>query len=113
MSFSTNPIGFIFGLLLVGLTVWYIRARLESNPEPFFLSFTFFAFAGQFVRSAEWSAKPVFGGVIPPGLGRLWILVGIGAVTAALQVVVMGVHFAMTRAHYRKSIEESFETHQP
>jgi hypothetical protein len=101
MFFSTNSIGFIFGLFLVAWICWYVRARLEFIPDPFFLSFTFFAFVGQFVRSAEWIARLIFGGVMPPGLGKLFILWGVGFATAAFQVVVMTVHVAMTRAHYR------------
>jgi hypothetical protein len=110
MSFSTNSVGFIFGLLLIALICWYVRARLEANPEPFFLSFTLFAFAGQFIRSGEWAAKLIFSGVMLPGLGKLFILLGVAGVTVAFQVFVMKAHFDMTRAHYRALLHDHLKS---
>ena len=100
MTLSIVSVSFIVSVLFIALTCWYLRSRIESDPEPFFLGLTFFAFAGQFIRSVEWTSKTIWEGRVLPGLGWLLFLLGIAGATVVLQAFVLKVHMQITRVHY-------------
>jgi membrane protein YqaA with SNARE-associated domain len=44
---------FVVIVFCIALVAWLVRSVFESEPDPFLLSFTFFAFAGQCILTAE------------------------------------------------------------
>jgi|ERR1044072_317090 hypothetical protein len=96
-----NSVGFLLGVFLIALFCWYLRSRIESDPEPFFLNLTFFAFAGQFIKFAELTADSIIHGRWLPGFGTLLILLGVSTGLVIGQARVMRVHMEMTGKHYR------------
>jgi len=101
MNLSANSIGFIAGVLTIALVCWYIRTRIESNPEPFFLSLTFFAFAGQFIRFAEATSRVIEDKRTFQGWGTMIFYVIVGGLVIAIQAWVMNRHRSLTKHHYR------------
>lgn len=106
MTLSVNSIGFIVGVFLIALGCWYLRTRIESNPEPFFLSLTFFAFAGQFIRFAEATTLLIATQRVFPGYGKMLILIACGCATVVAQAFVLKVHMQITTAHYTWLLNE-------
>lgn len=106
MTLSVNSIGFILGVFLIALLCWYLRTRIESNPEPFFLSLTFFAFAGQFIKFAESTALVIARERVFPGYGKMVILVACGVGTVVAQAYVLKVHMQITTAHYTGLLDQ-------
>jgi len=47
----------IVSVLLIAFFSWLIRSIAESDYEPFLVHLTFFAFAGQLIRTAELSKE--------------------------------------------------------
>lgn len=107
MVLSVNSTGFIVGVFLIALFCWYLRSRIESDPEPFFLGLTFFAFAGQFIRTAEWTSQLIVKGRAFPGYGKILILLGLGLATVIGQAFVMKTHMQLTTAHYAQLLKRN------
>jgi hypothetical protein len=85
--------------------MWLLRTSVESEPDPFFLNLTFFAFAGQFIRTAELLAEGKC-----PKLGLF--LLDCAAVLAVLfQVIVYRAHARTTKSHYKKKLAEFRQEH--
>jgi len=101
MNLSANSIGFIAGVFMIALICWYIRTLIESNPEPFFLSFTFFAFAGQFIRLAEVTSGMIKERRMFDGWGTMVFCVSIGGLLVFAQKRVMNGHRWITKHHYK------------
>lgn len=102
MTFSDNSTGFVIGVFLIALICWWLRSRIEFNPDPFWLSLTFFAFAGQFIRFAEATVRVISTHQTFPGYGKMFPLVAVGGVLAVAQTFVMNGHVQMTKRHYTK-----------
>jgi hypothetical protein len=103
-----NSIGFIFGILVFAFLCWALRSQIESDPEPIFLNLTFFAFAGQFIRTAEWIWELIVHGHMLPGFGTLIYLFIAALVVVILQARVMKMHMDMTTAHYNDLLKKRF-----
>lgn len=95
-----NSIGFIFGILVFAFLCWVLRSKIASDPEPIFLNLTFFAFAGQFIRTAEWIWELIVHGHMLPGFGTLFFLFVAALAFVLLQALVMKKHMDMTTARY-------------
>jgi len=99
ITLSANSVAFIGSVLVIALFCWYLRSRIESDPEPFILGLTFFAFAGQFIRTAEWTSEIIVKGRVP-GYGTIVILLLLGLFTFIGQAFVMKTHMLITTDHY-------------
>ncbi|HET9285778.1 MAG TPA: hypothetical protein VFR24_27825 [Candidatus Angelobacter sp.] len=84
----------ILAVLGIAFIVWMMRTAVESDPDPFFLNLTFFAFAGQCIRTGE-SVKD---GKLDVQL--VYLLV-IGFATLFGQVLVMKAHMKTTLKYYK------------
>ena len=107
-NFINNPhtaeIGYsalyILAVLVIAIIVWVVRSYVEAEPDPFFLNLTFFAFAGQWVLTAE-----LFRETRPDGLVLFLDLAALGIVF--LQLTVMRAQFSTTKEHYKKLLENN------
>ncbi len=94
----SSNIWFFLAVLGIATALWFLRTLVESDPDPFFLNFTFFAFAGQCIRTSELldtgRLRPVHGGLL---LGSFIIV--------AVQVFVMKKHKRLTFEHYRFTLK--------
>ena len=77
MTFTDNSTGFVIGVFLIAIGCWWLRLRIESNPDPLWLNLTFFAFAGQFIRFAEATSRVISSQKTFPGYGKMFLLVAI------------------------------------
>lgn len=102
---SINSIGFVVGVFIIAIGCWWLRSQIQSNPEPFWLSLTFFAFAGQFIRFAEATFRVIATQKTFPGYGRMFFLVALGIVFVLVQAVVMAGHVQMTKRHYTSLLD--------
>src|SRR6185503_7012646 len=84
-----NSIGFVVGVFIIAIGCWWLRCRIQSNPEPFWLSLTFFAFAGQFTRFAEATSRVIGTQKTFPGYGMMFFLVALGVLFVLIQTSVM------------------------
>lgn len=91
----------IFG---IALFIWAVRTLIETDPDPFFLYLTFFAFAGQCTRTAE-----VFRTEDTTRLHGVLFLIGLGVIMS--QVFVMRGHRMLTSAHYKELLTHSNTDH--
>lgn len=91
----------LFALVLLGIAVftWFMRALVESDPDPFFLNLTCFAFAGLCIRTGEF----MFDGNRGNGLLVLALL---SALVVFVHVFVLKAHMHTTVAHYQKLLEQ-------
>lgn len=53
----TGHLLFFLSILVIAFILWAVRSLVESDPDPFFLNLTFFAFAGQLIRLTELIAE--------------------------------------------------------
>lgn len=89
----TENFFFFLSILGIAFVLWLVRSLVESEPDPFFLNFTFFAFAGQLIRTSE---------LVADDLDRplhLGLLLG-AAVVVGAQIVVSRNHNSATIEHY-------------
>jgi hypothetical protein len=93
---SLAPFLFAVVLFVIALLTWLMRTLVESDPDPFFLNLTFFAFAGLCIRGFEF----VLGGHKGNGFLDLSWLVGVFVVL--LHIVVLKAHMRTTMRHYQK-----------
>jgi hypothetical protein len=94
----SSNIWFFLAVFGIAMLLWFLRTLVESDPDPFFLNFTFFAFAGQCIRTSELletgRIQPVHGGLL---LGA--------AIIVAVQVFVMKKHKRITMEHYKTELK--------
>lgn len=94
---------FLSVVAVIALLTWLLRNLTDSDPDPFLLNFTFFAFAGQSIRTVE-------SGCAPP---LLWALL-LGTVFVIAQVYIVRWHGRVTTQHYQRVLEEiSINTKSP
>jgi hypothetical protein len=88
-----DPFAFIIAVFMVAMCTWIMRSFVESDPDPLCLNLTFFAFAGQWIRTNE---------IIDNGnLSRpIFFLLVIGFLIVLFQVIVLKAHMRTTREHY-------------
>lgn len=91
----------LFVVIVVGiaLVAWLIRTIFESEPDPFLLNFTFFAFAGQCILTAEvWREGNrdglMFGLLVP------------AAISLLLQIFTISKQLDRTREYYKQRLDE-------
>ena len=48
-----SSFSFIIAVFIIAVVIWGLRSIFESEPDPFLLNLTFFAFAGQAILTAE------------------------------------------------------------
>lgn len=94
---------FISVVAVIALLTWLLRNLTDSDPDPFLLNLTFFAFAGQSIRTVENGCeKPL-----------LWALL-LGTVFVIAQVYIVRWHGRVTTQHYQRVLEEiSLNTKSP
>lgn len=85
---------FVVAVFGIALLVWGVRSIAESEPDPFVLNFTFFAFAGQCILTAELGRQEKLNGTIA-GLALL------GGITLLAQIFVFRGHVNKTTDHYK------------
>jgi hypothetical protein len=91
----TSPFAFSLVILVIALFTWFMRTLVESDPDPFFLNLTFFAFAGQCIRTGEFFGdgnRSIF----------LLILFLIALLAVGFQVFVLKAHMHTTLKHYKE-----------
>ena len=91
---------YILAVLIIALVVWGVRSKVESDPDPFFLNMTFFAFAGQSVLTAD-----LYHVTRPSGLIIFLNLVALGIVF--LELTVMKAQYSTTKEHYKTRLSEN------
>ena len=95
-----SNIWFFSAVLGIAILLWFLRTFVESDPDPFFLNFTFFAFAGQCIRTSELlhtkHLQPLHGGLL---LGA--------SIFVAVQVFVMKKHKRITLEHYKFMLKQA------
>ena len=85
-------------VLIIALVLWYLRSKIELQPDPFFLNVAFFAFAAQIIRTIEaWQTGRANGWV--------WFLASMGLVLLGFELAVMSQHEKLTITHYEKQLE--------
>jgi hypothetical protein len=100
LSDNWGSIGFFVAVAVIALVLWGLRSIVESEPDPFFLNLTFFAFAGQCIRTGE-----VIGAKTETGL-HFGLLVA-GVLFLVMQVIVTTKHEKVTIRHYKKRLEQA------
>src|SRR5438552_12533740 len=50
---TADTIFFILAILIIAILTWIFRNLIESDPDPFLLNLTFFAFVGQAIKTSE------------------------------------------------------------
>jgi hypothetical protein len=97
----------VFSIIVFGIALWTwcMRSWVESDPDPFFLNLTFFAFAGQCIRTSEFFHD---GNVIQDGYlsNILLILLLFGALVVVFQVNVMRAHMRETKEYYIELLQK-------
>jgi membrane protein YqaA with SNARE-associated domain len=90
-------VGVIFGIALVA---WLIRTIFESEPDPFLLNFTFFAFAGQCILTAE---------LVREGKHEVTVFVLLvpAAVLLLFQILTIRAQVDRTLEHYQNKLDEN------
>jgi hypothetical protein len=93
MMIDFDAVGFVAGVFGIALISWLVRSFAESDPDPLLLNFTFFAFAGQCILTAE---------LIGQGKPIGWIL-GLDLVAlilVVLQIIIVKEQVSTTVEHY-------------
>jgi membrane protein YqaA with SNARE-associated domain len=91
---------FLFAVMLIAFLVWLVRANAESDPDPFLLNITYFAFAGQCVLLAE---------LLFEGRGVAIILpTVVSLVLVFLQLVILKQQFVVTKEHYKALLKKYY-----
>jgi uncharacterized membrane protein len=97
---SVDLIGFFFGVAAIAPILWALRSVVESQPDPFFLNLTFYAFAGQCIRTGEAIATRTF-------TNRLFLLLVLGVLLLILEVFVTKTHEKVTIKHYKSQLRKA------
>jgi membrane protein YqaA with SNARE-associated domain len=89
-------VGAVFGIALL---VWSVRSIAESEPDPFVLNFTFFAFAGQCILTAELARQDK----LNPTVAGLAL---VGVIVLLAQIFVFRGHVNKTTDHYKNLLQK-------
>jgi membrane protein YqaA with SNARE-associated domain len=89
---------FVVAIFGIALLVWCVRSIAESEPDPFVLNFTFFAFAGQCILTAELARLEKLNATIA-GLALL------GVIVLLAQIFVFRGHVNKTTDHYKTLLQ--------
>ncbi len=93
--------GVFIGVVLgIAVMAWLVRSVFESEPDPFLLNFTFFAFAGQCILTAE---------LVREGKqqGLVLVLLVPATILLLLQIFVIRLQVERTQEHYANLLEEN------
>lgn len=90
---------FIFSILVIAIITWILRTLVESDPDPFLLNITFFAFVGQAIRTGELAHEGNVRGTI-----IFLMLVALGLVL--IQVMVLRAQKTATLEHYKALLDQ-------
>jgi membrane protein YqaA with SNARE-associated domain len=100
MTEFLNSSWFVVAVFGIGLLVWSVRSVAESEPDPFVLNFTFFAFAGQLVVTAElWVRQDKVNATVA-GLALF------GLLTVLVQILVFRDQIDKTTEHYKTLLQK-------
>lgn len=101
--FSQNRdlIGFFIAVAFIALLLWFFRSVVESQPDPFFLNLTFYACAGQCIKTGEAIATQT------ATAGRLSLLLLPALFLLWMEVFVTKTHEKVTIKHYKKQLEKA------
>jgi membrane protein YqaA with SNARE-associated domain len=99
MTEFLNSGWFVVAIFGIALLVWGVRSIAESEPDPFVLNFTFFAFAGQCVLTAELARLDKINGTAA-GLALL------GFITLLVQIAVFRGQVYKTTEHYKTLLQK-------
>jgi membrane protein YqaA with SNARE-associated domain len=99
MTEFLNSGWFVIAVVGIAVLVWGVRSIAESEPDPFVLNFTFFAFAGQCVLTAELAKQDKVSATI---LG----LALAGIIILLAQIFVFRGHFSKTIDHYKELLKK-------
>ena len=100
LSNNLDSIGFAVAVAVIALSLWSLRSLVESEPDPFFLNITFFAFAGQSIRTGEAVGNKA-------ATGSLFLLLLVAVLFLFLQVVIMRAFVRVTIDHYKDQLEKA------
>jgi hypothetical protein len=95
-----STVFFTAAIFLIAVVVWILRSWVESEPDPFFLNLTFFAFAGQCIRTCECIRDKKLTGVV----AFLWL---IALFVVLSQVIIMKAHKQTTFNHYKDQLKNN------
>jgi membrane protein YqaA with SNARE-associated domain len=98
-----SSLPFVLSLALIALASWLVRSFADSDPDPFLLNFTFFAFAGQCISTFQLIR------VTNPGVVILLLLIGL--ILVLLQVVTVRSQASTTFEHYRTVLDQNKTQH--
>lgn len=87
----------VFGLALIA---WFVRSFIESKPDSLLLNFTFFAFAGQSVFTAEMLTQGI-------SIAVPLILLLIGLILLLFQVLILRAQAQKTVERYQRILEQN------
>jgi len=99
-----RPFAFSLVVLGIALFTWLMRTLVESDPDPFFLNLTFFAFAGQCIRTGEFMLNKNRG----PGRSNLLLFLLVFALLMVVcHVFVLKAHMRTTMNHYQELLTQN------
>ncbi|HKP03384.1 MAG TPA: hypothetical protein VJU77_08505 [Chthoniobacterales bacterium] len=102
-SLLTNVFAFSSVVFAIALLSWIMRTLVESDPDPFLLNLTFFAFAGQSIRTIEFIYNGHTNGFL------LFLgLIAVGIV--GCQALILRAHMHTTKTHYKALLAEYKKT---
>lgn len=91
---------FVVGVFGIALLAWLVRSLAESEPDPFLLNFTFFAFAGQCVLTGELIHDGTLKGAVI-GLDLA------ASILVIIQVLIFKQQVSRTLEHYEDVLERN------
>jgi len=97
---TSETIAFIAAVLIIAILTWVLRTLVESDPDPFFLNLTFFAYVGQCIKTSEL----IRAGCVQRSIIYLILL---ATFTVLIQVMILRTQKRATLAHYKKLLSES------
>jgi hypothetical protein len=100
LSDNMGSIGFFIAVVVIALILWLVRTVVESEPDPFFLNLTFFAIAGQCIKTGEEIGKK-------SATAGLFLLLVTGLLLLWIEVVVVRAHVRVTINHYKDRLNKA------
>ena len=100
MIILDDRVWFVIGVIGIALLAWLVRSFAESEPDPFLLNFTFFAFAGQCILTVELIREGNPRGIVL-GLDLLAVILVI------VQILIFQAQTSRTLEHYKDILEKN------
>jgi hypothetical protein len=97
---NLGSLGFFIAVVVMALLLWFVRSVVESEPDPFFLNLTFFAIAGQCIKTGEEIGKK-------SATAGLSLLLVIGLLLLWIEVLVVRAHVRVTINHYKDQLDKA------